>query len=198
MIEYTYLSDNNIPQLTDFFTKSSTSELAKNWIIQGLVDRSSDIVVVAELLGGNINGIVCGCTISYWFKTKPNLLPIWLAVRMDRLPGSTISFSSFIKDTSRMLTSFFEKKNYFQHYIIRKLPNNYKDVSKLQDIVNRSWGFSPYIATVETVIASQDDFNNSCSLFKTMINTYQSPVVALSLNVDNATRLARLSGNNCV
>ena len=198
MIKYTYLSDNDIPKLTDFFKQSTTSELAKNWIIQGLVNKSPDLVVVAEFLDDNINGIVCGCTFSYWFKTKPNSLPIWLAVRMDRLPGSTISFSSFIKNTSRMLTSFFEKKNYFQHYIIRKLPNNYKDVSKLQDIVNRSWGFSPYIATVETVIASQDDFNNSCSLFKTMINAYRSPVVALSLNVDNATRLARLSGNNCI
>jgi hypothetical protein len=195
MIEYIYLSDNDIPPLTDFFKKSTTSELAKSWIIQGLIDKSTDLVVVAEFLDGNINGIVCGCTISYWFKSNPNLLPIWLAIRMDRLPGSPTSFSSFIKITSRMLTLFFEKKNYFQHYIIRKLPKNYTDLLKLQDIVNKSWGFNPYNATIETVIKSKEDFDNSCSLFKTMINTYQSPVVVLSLNIDNATRLVRLRGN---
>lgn len=193
MIEYHYLDESSIPKLTDFFKKSKSSDLAVKWITQGLTSKSTDFVIVGEFLDSNINGIVCGCTISYWFKGKTNLLPIWLAIRMDRLPNSTIPFNKFIEVTSRMLTSFFEKKNYFQHYIIRRLPKKDTDISKLQEVVNKSWGFYPYIATIEAIIKSEEDFENSCILFKTMINTYQSPVVVLSLNVDNATRLDRLN-----
>ena len=195
MIEYIYLTYSDIPKLVEFFTKSTTSEKASDWMIQGLNDRSTDIVIVAEILNGNINGIVCGCTITYWVNAKTTFLPIWLAVRMDRLPASPTSFSSFIKTTSRMLTSFFEKKNCFQHYIIRRLPKKCMDLPKLQEVVNKSWGFYPYIATVESVINSNEDLEKSCSLFKTLINTYQSPVVILSLNIDNATREKRLCSN---
>lgn len=193
MIEYRYLTDIDIPKLVEFFTKSTTSEKASDWMIQGLTDRSTDIVIVAEILNGNINGIVCGCTITYWVNAKTSFLPIWLAVRMDRLPASPTSFSSFIKTTSRMLSKFFEKKNIFQHYIIRKLPKKEMSLAKLQEVVNKSWGFYPYIATIETVIKSTDDFEKSCNLFKTMINTYHYPVVVLSLNIDNTTRESRLN-----
>lgn len=195
MIEYVYLSDADIPKIQEFFSKSVTSDRAAAWMIQGLANKSSDIVLVAEVIDGNINGIVCGCTISYWFKSSVNLLPIWLAVRMDRLPTTSSSFGNFIKFTSRMLTAFFEKKKCFQHYIIRKLPKKDMDLSKLQEVVNKSWGFYPYIATIETVIKSQEDFDKSYDLFKTMISKYHSPVVVLSLNVDNATRLDRLASN---
>lgn len=192
MIDYVYLTDSDIPKLVDFFNKSTTSEKASEWMIKGLTDKSSDIVVVAEFLNGAINGIVCGCTISYWINAKTNFLPMWLAIRMDRLPLSPTSFSSFIQVTSRMLTSFFEKKNCFQHFIIRRLPKKDMDLPKLQEVVNKSWGFYPYVATVEAVIKSEKDLENSCNLFKTMINTYQSPVVVLSLNIDNRVREERL------
>jgi hypothetical protein len=192
MIEYIYLTDSDIPKLVEFFTKSTTSKKASDWMMRGLTSQSTDIVIVAEILNGNINGIVCGCTITYWINSEDTFLPIWLAVRMDRLPSSPVGFGSFIKSTSRMLTSFFERKNCFQHYIIRRLPKKYTDLSKLQEVVNKSWGFYPYIATVESVINSNEDFKKSCSLFKAMINTYHSPVVVLSLNIDNATRKQRL------
>lgn len=195
MIEYIYLTDSDIPKLSEFFTKSVTSDKATEWMIQGLSSKSNDIVVAAEIIDGAINGIVCGCTVSYWVNAKTNFIPIWLAVRMDRLPSAPTSFSSFIKHTSRMLTAFFEKKNIFQHYIIRRLPKKDMDLAKLQDVVNKSWGFYPYIAIVEDVIKSQKDFDNSCNLFKTMISTYQSPVVVLSLNIDNTTRQERLHNN---
>jgi len=195
MIEYVYLTDSDIPKLVEFFTKSTTSEKASEWMIQSLTNQSTDIVIAAEIVNGNINGIVCGCTLSYWINAKTNFLPIWLAIRMDRLTSSPTSFGSFIKITSRMLTSFFEKKNCFQHYIIRRLPKKDMDLPRLQEVVNKSWGFYPYIATVESVIKSNEDLEKSCSLFKTMINTYQSPVVVLSLNIDNATREKRLLSN---
>jgi hypothetical protein len=95
MIEYRYLTDIDIPKLVEFFTKSTTSEKASDWMIRGLTDRSTDIVIAAEIVNGNINGIVCGCTITYWVNAKTTFLPIWLAVRMDRLPASPTSFSSF-------------------------------------------------------------------------------------------------------
>jgi len=193
MIEYVYLTDHDVPKLVSFFTKSVTSEKVSAWMIEGLLNKSSDVVVVAELVDNNINGIVCGCTISYWIHAKTNFLPIWLAVRMDRLPKSPTSFVDFIKHTSRMLTRFFERKNIFQHYIIRKLPKKEMSLVKLQEVVNKSWGFYPYVATIETVIKSTDDFEKSCNLFKTMINTYHSPVVVLSLNIDNTTRESRLN-----
>lgn len=197
MIEYVYLTNNDIDtiKLSEFFKQSETPENASKWMLEGLSSKSSDIVIVAELVNGTINGIVCGCTISYWVKASTNFLPIWLAIRMDRLNLAPTRFSSFITQSTRMLSAFFEKKKIFQHYIVRRLPKKDMDMPKLQEVVNKSWGFHPYVATVEDVIKSQEDFDKSFNLFKTMINTYRSPVVVLSLNLENTTREERLCNN---
>jgi hypothetical protein len=192
-IEYKFLTIDDIDQVTTFLKNTNVSSGALSWILKGVKSGNKQFAMVGEIVDGIIVGAMSTCTFSFWFNAENEIYPAWLGIRLDRLSISKTSFTQFMKTTTRMLTRHYEQQGIFQFYIIRRLPVRTMTDIALSELTSSSWETTPYTTTVEAILRSQEDYDNTHYLFKTMIGAYKSPVVVLFSNLDNNTRTLRLT-----
>lgn len=197
MIEYRYLNKDDVLLIKEFSKMANHTERLATWIQNCLLLNSKYFLVSAELIDGNINGIVVACSLGFWCNMNETL-PVWLGVRTDRLEN-TQSFVKFMDILSKMITNHFEELNYFQHFIVRKLSK--KEVISNQTIskqTSRAWAQGPYTSIVEKKVQTQEDYDKLEIVFKNMIGKFIYPVVILSMNLDNDQRENRIKELNNV
>lgn len=185
------MNEDDLDNLTQFFMKSKMPQRAADWVTKGLRKRTNNIAVVGEIIDGNVNGVLVGCTLAYWYNVEPEILPLWLGIRVDRIHDSPTTFTSFMDKATRLLSANFEKMQYFSFYLIRRLPKRELTREQLARISARTWAMDPYITTVERVIRTQEDFDNAPSTLQAMIGKFTNPVVVLFFNLNNEVRESR-------
>lgn len=197
MVNYNYLTKDDLPNFIEFSKKckSNLSNLI-NWAVNLIENDSKDIIISLEWEDDQIVGFLCACTLGCFVKSKDEFLPIYITLRMERLPGNREnSFSIFIDKISRLISMYFEKRNFFQFYTIRRLPKHCNSYSAIASFCARSWHFHPYLMIVESIIDTKQKFDNLPLFFRNMNGNYYNPFVILTgllKNEDRETRINQL------
>lgn len=144
-----------------------------------------------ELNDGVLTGVLTAASIGCFFKVL-EFLPCWVGVRVDRLAGQTVPFSTFMHLTSSLVTDFFEPLGYYQHYMARRIPKRYVNNLQLLLTTKRAWAQGPYDSYIEALITSQEEFDKSPTLFRQMIGRYTHPLVVLNMNLSDAEKAKRV------